>query len=444
MAECHRCYSKFESLHSDDLHCSDCEQELNKGDHCDVCELPKFDNPWDHFFYHQVSMMNDGIEILLEQEKAHHLCALALVTYTEIMGGLVTGKLKKESGATKSNFESFLPFLGEKYVNLNENFNIYKDVRSKLVHEFAPRIPHGIWFTRNTLDIRIGIEYRNEHLNFYLREYYRDFKKGVEKYKLELENHKQNPKILENFLKATDDDVRHEMIENKIPIPTKDLKRMSEGCKNHVFSLLTEATNQHNADKFDLAIFLTIIALEETSKLAVYYDHIRQLKPISITMQKKLTEHNYKIFKIFKTEVEKDKTISTKDDLLIPKMLGSLNFVKQFILYYDEIGNTNMTLNEHFLKHEMTKNNLGHYSTFFWRFTNILFLSELLKIDYAKSDGIIYSDSNATDSDLYAKIKACTDEFSNPNLPGHEGKATFVIDELKLLATKFDMFVDYK
>ena len=92
----------------------------------------------------------------------------------------------------------------------------------------------------------------------------------------------------------------------------------------------------------------------------------------------------------------------------------------------------------------MKKNNLGHYSTFLWRFTNILFLSELLKIDYAKSDGIIYSDSNATYSDLYAKIKACTDEFSNPNLSGHEGKATFVIDELKLLATKFDMFVDYK
>jgi len=38
-------------------------------------------------------------------------------------------------------------------------------------------------------------------------------------------------------------------------IPTKDLKRISDGCKEHVFSLLTEATNQHNAEKYDLAIF---------------------------------------------------------------------------------------------------------------------------------------------------------------------------------------------
>ncbi len=443
MGECHRCYAKLESQLTDSLHCLDCEQDLKNGNSCDVCDKPKFRNLWDPFFYYQVPMMNDGIEILLEKGKAHHLCALALVTYTEVMGGLVTGKLKKEIGASKSNFEAFLPYLGEKYVKLNENFDIYKDVRSKLVHEFAPRMSHGIWLTKNALDFRIGIEYKTKHLNFHLREYYRDFKKGVETYKLELENDKQNPKILENFLKATDDSIKDEIIENKIPIPTDNLKRISEGCKNHVFSLLEEATNQHNKEKYNLAIFLTIIALEETSKLAVYYDHIRQLKPVSVRMQKRLTEHNYKIFKIFKTEIKNNKNISTKDDLLIPKMLGSLNFVKQFILYYDQIGNTNMTLNQHFLKHDMTKNNLGHYSTFLWRFTNILFLSELLKIDFAKSDGNVYSDSNVYNSEIYKTIQIRINEFTNNDLPGSESKALFVIDELKSLASKFDMFIDY-
>lgn len=203
MNNCHRCYAELNSQSKNSLHCSDCEQELKKGDLCDVCDRPSFGNIWDSFFYYQVSMMNDGIEILLEKGKAHHLSALALVTYTEVMGGLVTGKLKKEFGASKSNFEAFLPYLGEKYVKLNEDFNIYKDVRSKLVHEFAPRMSHGIWLTTNTLDIRIGIEYKNEHLNFHLREYYRDFKKGIEIYKSKLENHKQNPEILGNFLKAT-------------------------------------------------------------------------------------------------------------------------------------------------------------------------------------------------------------------------------------------------
>jgi len=203
MANCHRCYAELEPQYADSSHCIDCEQELKQGHLCDVCDRPNFVNIWDSFFYYQVSMMYDGIEILLERGKAHHLCALALVTYTEVMGGLVTGELKKEFGASKSNFEAFLPYLGEKYVKLNEKHNIHKNVRSKLVHEFAPRQSHGIWFTKKPLDIRIGIEYIGEHLNFHLREYHRDFKKGVEKYKSELEHYKKNPEILGNFIKST-------------------------------------------------------------------------------------------------------------------------------------------------------------------------------------------------------------------------------------------------
>ena len=201
---------------------------------------------------------------------------------------------------------------------------------------------------------------------------------------------------------------------------------------------------QHNRKNYSLAIFLTIIALEETGKLAVYYHHLRQLKPVSNSMERKLTNHNYKIFKVFKTELENDKNISNKTNLLIPIMLGSLNFVKQFILYYDTIGNTNMTLHEHFLKHEMTKNNIGHYTMFLWRFTHILFHHELLKIDFAKLDGNIYSDSNVLNSESHKAIKKEIKKFTNPRIQGSEDKARFVIEELKMLAKKFDMFYDYK
>ena len=96
---------------------------------------------------------------------------------------------------------------------------------------------------------------------------------------------------------------------------------------------------------------------------------------------------------------------------------------------------------EHFLKHDMPKNNLGHYSTFLWRFTNILFLSELIKIDFAKADGIVYSDSNVCDSEIYKTIKIRIDEFTNNDLQGSESKSVFVIDELKEIASKFGMFV---
>lgn len=228
-------------------------------------------------------------------------------------------------------------------------------------------------------------------------------------------------------------------------IPLKHLRKICDGCQKHIFFLLEEATKQHNSKNYSLAIFLTIIALEETSKFAVYADHLRQLKDVSNDMEKKLTRHNYKILKIFKTEVEKDAKISKlpKSKLLIPKMLGSLNFVKQFILYYDKIGDTNMTLNEYFLKHEMTINNLGHYSTFLWRFTNILYLSESLKNQYARIDGNIYSDSNVLNSENYKIIKNAIDEFTNLNLPGSEDKALLVIDELKNLAKRFDKYYEY-
>ncbi len=227
-------------------------------------------------------------------------------------------------------------------------------------------------------------------------------------------------------------------------IPVKHLTRICDGCQKHVSFLLTEATKQHNTQNYSLAIFLTIIALEETSKLSVYYDHLRQLKPVSNSTEKNLTKHNYKIFKLFKTELEKDKKISKKKKLLIPKMLGSLNFVKQFILYYDMLADTNMTLQEHFLKHEMPKNNLGHYSTFLWRFTHILLHSESLKNQYAKIDGNIYSDSNVLNSKAYKALKNEIDEFTNPKVSGTEDKTLFVIDELKMLAKKFNMFYDFK
>ena len=46
---------------------------------------------------------------------------------------------------------------------------------------------------------RKGIESINNHLNFYIREYYRDFKKGVENYKKDLVNSNE---LLARFIHA--------------------------------------------------------------------------------------------------------------------------------------------------------------------------------------------------------------------------------------------------
>ena len=160
---------------------------------------------FDSFFQYQVKYMYAGIEATLKKETAH-LCALALSTYTEVLGGLRTGNLK-EKKESRRNYEAFLEYLGQGYVDLNEKLiqnktTLYESVRSKLVHEFSPRPSYGIWVSEPN-DSRIGIEYIGFHLNFHLREYYRDLKKGVDKYYNELKQWKENQEIFGNFLKST-------------------------------------------------------------------------------------------------------------------------------------------------------------------------------------------------------------------------------------------------
>ena len=174
---------------------------------------------FDSFFDHQVKWMYGGIEATMTKQETLHACALALSTYTEIMGGLVTGNLKESSSSGK-NYNAFLHYLGQKYVDLDNLIrthypkklrSLYGAVRSKLVHEFSLREQYGIFTYEKLHDDRIGIEFiinktkiaEAIHINFYIPEYYRDFKNAITKYYSELKNWEKNPAILDNFLKAT-------------------------------------------------------------------------------------------------------------------------------------------------------------------------------------------------------------------------------------------------
>ena len=173
---------------------------------------------FDSFFNYQIKWMYAGIETTMKKESLH-TCALALSTYTEIMGGLVTGNLK-EKNQSHNNYDAFLPYLGQKYVELDELVktkykeelqNLYNAVRSKLIHEFSLRESYGMWLSEKSDQNRIGLELITNkteislaiHINFHIREYYRDFKNGVIKYYTELKNYKVNQSLFGNFLKAT-------------------------------------------------------------------------------------------------------------------------------------------------------------------------------------------------------------------------------------------------
>ena len=146
---------------------------------------------YDLFFEHQVKLMYAGIENTMEKKETLYTCALALSTYTEVMGGLVTGNLRKRNNSN-SNYTAFLTYLGKRYVNLNDKLkeqksSIHEIIRSKLVHEFALRESHVIMNSEKPSEDKIGIEisfFNNQitQIGIFVKEYYRDFKNGVKKY----------------------------------------------------------------------------------------------------------------------------------------------------------------------------------------------------------------------------------------------------------------------
>lgn len=77
--------------------------------------------------------------------KANFLAALGLVSYTEVLGGLVTSNLAKR-GQSGANFRAFLPYLGKDYETFEtRDIDIYDTVRCGLVHQYFIKGDSTIW-----------------------------------------------------------------------------------------------------------------------------------------------------------------------------------------------------------------------------------------------------------------------------------------------------------
>jgi len=76
---------------------------------------------------------------------AANLAALGLVTYTEFLGGILTGNLGRRD-ASGSNFRAFLPYLGADYKELAvHGIDIYERVRCGLEHEYFIKGESTVW-----------------------------------------------------------------------------------------------------------------------------------------------------------------------------------------------------------------------------------------------------------------------------------------------------------
>ncbi|MHA1856352.1 MAG: hypothetical protein ACTSYY_09910 [Promethearchaeota archaeon] len=156
---------------------------------------------------------------------ANYTVALALLSYTEFLGGLIKGTLGLPNpGMSQERFNAALEFFDwegdeDYYKNFKIRFrdidfqekqgNIYQIFRNGLAHEYFIK---GDSYVHNNPDgsvdpndkgVEVGVFHGKKRLRFHCNAYFRDFKKACLKYykKLIVEEDKN---LLTNFNNALD------------------------------------------------------------------------------------------------------------------------------------------------------------------------------------------------------------------------------------------------
>lgn len=134
--------------------------------------------------------------------KANFLAALGLMEYTEILGGFVTGDIRKR-GTLKKNFKAFLPYLGQSYIELDNELikddGLYGRVRCGLAHEYFIKGTATIWMSSDS-PVKCGILYEQDKdwVHFVVTKYFDDFKSAVKIYHGQL-LHQKNEELIKAF-----------------------------------------------------------------------------------------------------------------------------------------------------------------------------------------------------------------------------------------------------
>ena len=132
--------------------------------------------------------------------KANFLAALGLLSYTEFMGGLVTGQLRNRQ-YSQENFKQFIcDYFPKEYKDYADN--LYEEVRCGLVHEYFVKETNAANATIKYLTGKMGkvinnpddpegtanydcacaIKMKDGKIEFNVNQYFKDFKSAVEKY----------------------------------------------------------------------------------------------------------------------------------------------------------------------------------------------------------------------------------------------------------------------
>jgi len=143
------------------------------------------------------------------QSRCHHLAALGLVTYTELLGGLFRGNLQKNQG--KANFDAFIHnFFADCYTDVDLRLRkaklkgLYTVVRSALVHEYFMRHDSLVSIDVST-PTQCGVAYEPEgnfKIVFAVSQYFRDFGQAFHKYRTRVKGEEELAKNVEKALNS--------------------------------------------------------------------------------------------------------------------------------------------------------------------------------------------------------------------------------------------------
>lgn len=159
----------------------------------DSTDLKRVDDFFDRFVF---GLMKEDLD-KARQQHANHLAALGLAVWTEVLGGLLTGKLRN-GGESYNNFVAFLKYMGKDYSDCADQ--AYRKLRCGLVHEYLideqpdTKVYSEAWAI-------CGIFEKKGKLHMHLPTYSRDLFESAERYRQQLKSGK-DPIDLKNFNKA--------------------------------------------------------------------------------------------------------------------------------------------------------------------------------------------------------------------------------------------------
>ena len=199
------------------------------------------------------------------------------------------------------------------------------------------------------------------------------------------------------------------------PIPFTELRYAITALNRHIIHHMHNAVDRHHNNKNPEALFFAIIAFEELTKLSEYVDCYKHQKDVSVALQKKLSEHKYKLTRIPTMisqfmkkipesdyqELVKESRVSFSDDqrynsmardteIWREAMLG-LNTLKQLILYFDWHDGREVSINS-YMKNKITKNRIDHSAVYFIEYVLAQIREVRLKFNY--QDPVLYTIPN--------------------------------------------------